>query len=113
MLSIIIMQSTLFRRQFINESQKIIRVCMYAYHHVGISCLCRISPLNPAFVEWQKEQAEKNSSEVPNVSASEVKSASESEHTKGYIPGPVNLQHLSLNPPKVSDSANIPLFMTS
>ncbi|MBQ9629468.1 MAG: hypothetical protein IJR43_09435, partial [Synergistaceae bacterium] len=42
------------------------------------------APLNPAFVEWQKEQSEKNSSEVPNVSASSSSLSSASSHPKGY-----------------------------
>ena len=88
------------RKLFVSACMLIIMSASVAY--------AGFAPLNPAFVEWQKGQAEKNSSEVPDVSASSSSSSS-SSHPKGYVPGPVNLSHLAANPPMVFGAETLPV----
>lgn len=56
----------------------------------------------------RRNSQKKNSSEVPDVSASSSSLSSASSHPKGYTPGPVNLSHLAANPPAVFDGETIP-----
>ena len=50
-----------------NPKKLFVSACMLVIMSASVA-YAGFAPLNPAFVEWQKEQ-EKNYSEVPNVSA--------------------------------------------
>ena len=95
-----------------NPKKLFMPLCMLLIMSASVA-YAGFAPINPAFLDWQEEQAEKNSSEmnsssyaIPNVSASS--STSGSSHPKGYTPGPVNLSHLYANPPMVFDGETIP-----